>query len=99
MLYITHLVEKPVLLGQLCELNPILSLEHNLPQTHSSVGSKPPGELKDISGIMENITAPAGIEGNALRSLKAKQVQDNWFRRQAHQHRSLLDIIHNAWHS
>lgn len=81
--YTTHLVEKPVFLGQLCELNLILSLEHTLPKINSSAGSKSPGELKDISGTVENTTAPAGIEGKALSSPKAKQVQDNWFRRQA----------------
>lgn len=98
--HITYLVEKPVLLGQLCKLNLILSLEHNLPKTQSSAESKSPSELQDISGTVENTTAPAGRGERALSSPKAKPVQDNCFRRQAaHQHRSLLDIMYNAWYS
>jgi len=42
---LTRLVEKPVLLGQLRKLNPILSLEHNLPKVLSSAVSKSPGEI------------------------------------------------------
>lgn len=57
---LTRLVEKPVLLGQLCKLNPILSLEHNLPKICSSAVSKSPGEIQGISGTVENNTAPAG---------------------------------------
>lgn len=58
---LTRLVEKPMLLGQLCKLNPILSLGHNFPKTCRSAVSKSPGEIQGISGAVENIV-PAGTD-------------------------------------
>lgn len=58
---LTHLDEKPELLGQLCKWNPIKSLEHNLPKIHSSSVSKSPGEIQGISGTVEKNIAPAGM--------------------------------------
>lgn len=59
---LTHLVEKPVLLGQLCKLDLILSLEHSLPKIRSSAVSKSPGEIQGISSTAENNIAPAGTD-------------------------------------
>lgn len=59
---LTCLVEKPMLLGQLCKLNPILSLEHNLPKMCSSAVSKSPGEIQGTSGTVENNIVPAGTD-------------------------------------
>lgn len=51
-----------MLLGQLCKLNPILSLEHNLPKICSSAVSKSPGEIQGTSGTVENNIVPAGTD-------------------------------------